>query len=65
MDTKLDWTTFDKIEIGQHFYTIHNNNLNYFEKMPFEKALNLDDNSINHFQNWTGVYTLHNLSQDA
>jgi hypothetical protein len=27
-----------------------------FKKLPFEKAINIDDDSINHFQIWSGVF---------
>lgn len=56
MEVNLDRTTFDKIEIGNYFCTVTADKLNYFVKLPFEKALNIEDNSINHFQNWSGVY---------
>ena len=52
----LDRTTFDKIEIGQRFCIIENGQLIDFIKLPFEKAVNLDDDSVNHFQNYNGVF---------
>lgn len=58
MEVNLDRTTFDKIEIGSHFYTVTGDQLNHFVKLPFEKAMNIDDDSINHFQRWSGVLTL-------
>lgn len=56
MKVDLDRTTFDKIEIGKDFYLIQYGQLVRFKKLPFEKAVNLDDDSVNHFQNYSGVY---------
>lgn len=56
MNVDLDRTTFDKIEIGKDFYLIQYGQLVRFKKLPFEKAVNLDDDSVNHFQNYSGVY---------
>jgi hypothetical protein len=56
MEVKLSRTTFDKIEIGETFCLIKNDRLIHFVKLPFEKASNVEDDSINHFQKWSGVF---------
>jgi hypothetical protein len=56
MEVNLSRTTFDKIEIGQDFYLVQYGQLVRFKKLPFEKAINIDDDSINHFQIWSGVF---------
>lgn len=58
MEVELFRTTFDKIEVDTYFYITRDNKLVRFKKLPFEKAMNIDDDSINHFQRWIGVLTL-------
>jgi hypothetical protein len=54
---KLNRTTFDKIEVGQYFYKVDDNNkLVCFKKLLFEKAINTDDDSVNSFCRWSGVF---------